>query len=230
MVPEPLTGVPAPPPPPNNSPIPSESGDIEKSQAQGHIVSPPKTINAAKPVIPQNGDLAAPEQPPIAPVPPLDLPLQTPQPQLSDGNQSATNQPAIDNAGKKMPVWLKIFLFVGIPLLVVIVVVTAALVFQANQPSPIERAYKTCNSHNGLKLEDDGKTLIIDTVGDKDFGGTDLGELNCVLNELDAPARVRTSIDQTRALDGRLSESWDGIIVEWSYHPDSGLQMIIYME
>lgn len=228
MVPEHPTGVPAPPPPPNNTPIPSEQGKVKRLQAQGYVASPPKTSNAARPVLPANGDSTVSAQQPITPVPPLDLPSQTPQPQYSYGNQGAIYQPAIDNTSKKMPVWLKIFLFAGIPLLIVIV--TAALISQANQSLPIEKVYKTCNSHGGLKLEDDGKTLIVDTVGNEDFDGANLEELRCVLDELDVPVRVRTAIAQTRALDGRLSESWDGITVEWSYHPDSGLQMIIYTE
>ena len=34
----------------------------------------------------------------------------------------------------------------------------------------------------------------------------------------------------TTSIDGRQTESWDGITIEWSYHPDRGSDMVITLE
>jgi len=41
------------------------------------------------------------------------------------------------------------------------------------------------------------------------------------------PSFVSEAVWATRALDGRQEDSWPGYTAAWSYHPDSGLRMII---
>lgn len=80
-----------------------------------------------------------------------------------------------------------------------------------------------------LSLEDNATTIIIDTKGqDEDILA--LGSLNagCILIELEAPERVKQSVKSTRAMDGRMSGAWGEYSAQWSYHPDSGMDMIIY--
>jgi len=45
----------------------------------------------------------------------------------------------------------------------------------------------------------------------------------CVLGVLEAPPGVMERMNQTRAIDGTLSETWPGYVVTWTYHPDQGL-------
>lgn len=79
----------------------------------------------------------------------------------------------------------------------------------------------------GARLADDGATLVLDTQGEDDSTGMDYLDLYCVAGALDMPASVMTQIEQTRAMDGRVSGSWDGLSASWSYHPDSGLDLMV---
>ncbi|MFF2631905.1 hypothetical protein ACFVR6_03365 [Microbacterium sp. NPDC058021] len=90
-------------------------------------------------------------------------------------------------------------------------------------------AVRKCGS-NGMELGDEDRTLIIDVKGKDDFDGASYDEQACVLNALDVPASVESHIGQTTSMDGRQSESWDGITIEWSYHPDRGSDMVITLE
>lgn len=47
------------------------------------------------------------------------------------------------------------------------------------------------------------------------------------VKELNLPSSVVNEISRTRALDGRMSETFDYVSLSWSYHPDSGLNLII---
>jgi hypothetical protein len=80
-------------------------------------------------------------------------------------------------------------------------------------------------------VEDDGATLILDMLGgDPGSGIYGYSDIECVLKELDVPASVLTSMNSTRALDGRQRGDWDGINAEWSFHPDDGLDVILTLE
>jgi hypothetical protein len=74
---------------------------------------------------------------------------------------------------------------------------------------------------------DGGRTLIVDTEGEEDFAGATIEQVACVLVELGVPTSVTTRMQNTRALDGQQTASWDGYTVTWSYHPDTGLDLII---
>jgi hypothetical protein len=76
-------------------------------------------------------------------------------------------------------------------------------------------------------LGDDGYTLVIDHKGEDDVVGVDYGTVLCVLDALDTPTSVRAQMDSTRALDGMRSGSWGDFTAVWSYHPDSGVNLII---
>jgi hypothetical protein len=41
------------------------------------------------------------------------------------------------------------------------------------------------------------------------------------------PESVTAQMDGTRALDGRQPASWDGYTASWTFHPDSGFDLII---
>jgi hypothetical protein len=47
------------------------------------------------------------------------------------------------------------------------------------------------------------------------------------MDALTIPQAVREHMSQTRALDGRQTDSWEGFSASWSYHPDSGINLIV---
>lgn len=47
-----------------------------------------------------------------------------------------------------------------------------------------------------------------------------------VNNELGLPASIATKMGQTRALDGRQTETYEKMEVSWTYHPDNGLEVL----
>ncbi|MEJ1087264.1 hypothetical protein WDU99_02910 [Microbacterium sp. Mu-80] len=85
---------------------------------------------------------------------------------------------------------------------------------------------------NGVvTVEDSGKTLIVNTKStDDDPLGISSLALECVCEQLDVPSHISERISVTRALDGRQQGSWDGYTVSWSYHPDSGANVIFVQD
>lgn len=79
-----------------------------------------------------------------------------------------------------------------------------------------------------VSVEDDGKTLIVNTKpkDDDPLGVTSLA-LECVYEQLDVPTRITERIGATRSLDGRQEGDWKGFTASWSYHPDSGANLIV---
>lgn len=86
--------------------------------------------------------------------------------------------------------------------------------------------------------EDDNTTLILDGPGKDDRtvkNGTfeyDTSKISddtreCVFEKLETPQSIQTKMGQTRALDGRQEDTAGGFTYSWTYHPDSGLDVII---
>lgn len=79
-----------------------------------------------------------------------------------------------------------------------------------------------------VQLEDDGKTLIVEThPDDEDPLGVGLTAVSCVQEQLDMPARIVKSMSATRSVDGRQRDEWDGYTAQWSYGPSTGLNLIV---
>ena len=81
-----------------------------------------------------------------------------------------------------------------------------------------------------MVLGDGGATITIDVKGNKDYSGAPYSAEACVLRHLGAPTSVTSHIEQTTAMDGRQTESWNGITIEWSYHPDRGPDMVVKLD
>lgn len=98
--------------------------------------------------------------------------------------------------------------------------------------SPFEAALDACGMEDGptSRIGDGGASLNLDHQGEDDTRGIGLIDLNCVLDELEAPDSVVSQMEQTRALDGRQSAEWDGIEASWSYHPDTGLDVLLAIQ
>jgi hypothetical protein len=94
-------------------------------------------------------------------------------------------------------------------------------------------AEKQCNDGPpGTTLADGGKTLIIDGRSESQQlngqgTGVDSKTEACILKNLGVTAAVLNHMDNTRALDGRQTDSWDGFTASWTYHPDDGLDITI---
>lgn len=79
----------------------------------------------------------------------------------------------------------------------------------------------------GIELGDGGASLTFDMKGDEDASGTTINAITCLFSTLDMPSAVLSHIEQTTAMDGRQTETWDNITVSWSYHPDRGLDGVL---
>lgn len=88
-------------------------------------------------------------------------------------------------------------------------------------------AVEACGSPLGVRLEDEGATVAFDHRGEDEVTGGDLADLMCVFTELDMPSRISTHMGQTTSMDGRQSATWDGLEIQWSYHPDRGMDGMI---
>lgn len=78
------------------------------------------------------------------------------------------------------------------------------------------------------ELSDGDHTLFLDTTGRESGSGRySVADLACVLNALQAPTYVVRAMEQTRALDGRQTETWEDFSASWTYHPDNGLDVLI---
>jgi hypothetical protein len=105
---------------------------------------------------------------------------------------------------------------------------SAAGVAVVAQRSPFEDVQARCDpAGSGTTIADDGKTFVIDSSGEEDSSGISYESFSCILNAINMPTAVQSHIGDTRALDGRQEDSWEGFTASWSYHPDDGLDMII---
>ncbi len=98
------------------------------------------------------------------------------------------------------------------------------------QPTALEKAYSQYEdlgiTSSSIELVDDGRTIIVDGEGDEQSGAP-MEAIASLVTALEMPTSIVTKIENTRALDGTQSDSWDGIEVSWSYHPDTGIDMVL---
>lgn len=96
-------------------------------------------------------------------------------------------------------------------------------------PTAIESALRNCvvTANSGTRIGDNGRSVTLDQQGDDQRSGLTFTQLFCVLDGLDVPDSVISEMEQTRALDGRLTASPDGMSLSWTYHPDDGLDVVL---
>ncbi|MGC0252361.1 hypothetical protein [Pseudactinotalea sp. Z1748] len=126
----------------------------------------------------------------------------------------------------------RIRIWVGCVVVLAVALIGAGAAYWNARPGPLATAYEKCGYEDelGVRLADGGATLLLQTVGEENSIGIDYVGLLCVYGALDMPARITTQIGSTRALDGRVSDSWDRFAATWSYHPNSGLDLMITTE
>lgn len=97
----------------------------------------------------------------------------------------------------------------------------------SDDASPIEAAAQSCGVE--ANVGDNGSSIEFDTTGEEDYSGDGFEDVACVLKALDAPDRVVSRMDSTRALDGTQDAAWEDYESFWNYHPDSGMNLTIYV-
>jgi len=96
------------------------------------------------------------------------------------------------------------------------------------QRSPFQDVQARCDlAGKGTTIADKGKTLIVDSSGEEDYTGISYTSVTCIFNAISMPTAVQAHVGDTRALDGRQEDSWDGFTASWTYHPDEGMDMIV---
>lgn len=96
--------------------------------------------------------------------------------------------------------------------------------------SIIDQAVETCGiDAEGYTVLDGGTAIELDTKGKDlyDSGTSDFVAYYCMLNQLGVPESTQQKLGRTRALDGTQSDTWDSMKASWSYHPDSGVNVLI---
>jgi hypothetical protein len=100
-------------------------------------------------------------------------------------------------------------------------------------------------SADGVTVSDGGTTLTVDMMGETDWSGASVYDVECVISAVEMPTFVKDNIWNTNALAGRQSASFDLTLggegtdyaetdfvvdVQWSYHPDNGLDAVFHAE
>lgn len=114
------------------------------------------------------------------------------------------------------------------------VVVVAVLLMGAKCEStdgtpkgPLVEAKKACGNSPYVMIQDGGKTLTMNEMGERDADGAPRPLMSCVFDELDVPSRVLEHLNRTSSRDGQQSDRWGKYAAQWSFHPDRGVSITI---
>ena len=117
-------------------------------------------------------------------------------------------------------------------ILVVLALVQAGLVVRVyaqdarGRPVPLRDASQVCGWVGDLS--DGGQSLRVDTRGEAAGTGTaSVGDVVCVLDQLNAPPGIKDELTQAQIQDVRRSRMWDGFAVSWTYDSSNGLDVVI---
>lgn len=132
----------------------------------------------------------------------------------------------------------KLYIVIGAVVAVALAAVGATLVINARnaqaEADRLEdhRMYQFSRAANGCGIDpssreqlDGGDAFNLPRATKSD--GATVAEVHCFLEELGAPESLKTKLGQTRALDGTQSASWAEFEATWTYHPDSGLNLLV---
>jgi len=99
----------------------------------------------------------------------------------------------------------------------------------ASVSTVLPKAVDSCSARDkaGISLGDKDTSLTVDTEGKDDTTGAAMEDLACILRELKVPDSVVAQMDSTSSLQGRQSAEWEELKASWTYHPDSGMKLIV---
>ncbi len=155
-------------------------------------------------------------------------------------NKTTTTKvdPAAPTSSKHNSKALKMFLIIGIPVLVVIIIAIIACcvccTYFGQSKVNFKKIYEealggsfSCGDY--VTVSSDNSFLTIDTNPSNidDYYSYQAWYLVEQTNKaLGLPESLNEKMLHTRALDGRLSENYENISVSWTYHTDKGLEVI----
>lgn len=120
-----------------------------------------------------------------------------------------------------------------IPLILVSVLALAmsglyvfTLIDNARPNVDLTAAVDECTDSPFITVVDDGASVIMDSEG-TEVGGADFIDIMCVLTELETPDSILNQINNTRAMDGTQTGSWDLYEATWNYHPSDGASITV---
>lgn len=161
---------------------------------------------------------------------PLALPYQGPQPPHGPGFPPAPQfyNPAAAKPSKKL-LWIGLGSGFAAGVLLSVLVGSIASAVGAAGSQSFQKAADSCNAAHtsGVSVGDKGSSITIDTKGADDTSGASMDDAACILNALSVPDSVISQMDSTRALDGRQSATWADVNASWTYHPDTGVKIIL---
>lgn len=118
-------------------------------------------------------------------------------------------------------------LYIAVPVAIVAVII---LIFVLAAPkNPFPSALDACgisDDDSYIYIGDSGKSLLMDGEGETSYGAPS-SDVWCVLEALDVPESTVAQMEKTSSLMGVVSDSWDGISAEWTYHPDNGFDVVL---
>lgn len=91
-------------------------------------------------------------------------------------------------------------------------------------------AVESCGNPAGITIEDAGLTMLFDHRGEDEDAGASIEDLSCIFSSLSMPTSVMTHMNQTSGFDGRQTDSWDVFEVQWSFHPDRGMDGMVTVD
>ena len=143
-------------------------------------------------------------------------------------SQAATKQ-ASEAASPRKPRsrWVAIAIPLGVAAVALLAGPPIIHAAQEAMTPRFETAAEACELVPLLVVADKGTTLTLTTAGESGVSYTDIEDVACVLAKLEVPSYVVSHIDSTRALDGQQTDEWDGISARWTFHPESGLHLVL---
>ena len=78
-----------------------------------------------------------------------------------------------------------------------------------------------------LDMLDGGSAVSINGAPSSGVGGADVDTIVTFFVALDAPEVLYSRFDSTSSLMGLQEYEWDGLHVQWTYHPDNGLDILV---
>lgn len=104
--------------------------------------------------------------------------------------------------------------------------IKAAEALEEFRATQFESAAKSCGiPSDQYDVIDDGDTAKLSRV--TKYDGATGDDAFCFLGKLGAPESLEEKISRTRALDGTREDSWSEFSATWTYHPDSGLNLLV---
>lgn len=79
------------------------------------------------------------------------------------------------------------------------------------------------DSYVSITADSDSLDIDVESDGTSDESASEK-VFDCVCDKLDMPSSVSNKINGTRLIDGKQSDTWDGIKATWSYSPSDDSQ------